>query len=136
MRIDDLYDQIEQAPLLKPELDVTFSGRIVKIDEARQTKYETVPALTLRLDTPTDDGDDYGVLLLGSDQLKRVIAKAAKRAGRNEITLGDWVSASVVEKRETSNGNTMNWWAADYKAAPDDVLIGLGGLEDADKPAF
>ena len=139
MKLDDLYDALEQAPLLKADVDIFHGGSIVKIDEARETKHGPVPALTLRLDAPTDDGDEFGVLLLGSAQLCRELAKAARRAGRREITLGHWVSAGVVEKRETANGNTMNIWEVGYKAsspADDDGSIGRGVLAGDDDPVF
>ncbi|MGE5697480.1 MAG: hypothetical protein ACM4D3_20285 [Candidatus Sericytochromatia bacterium] len=123
---------VEGAPLLKPELDITFSGSIARIEDARQTKHETVPALTLHLDRPTDDGDDYGVLLLGSTQLKRVIASAARRAGRSEISIGDWVSAGVVDKRETSARNTMNVWEAEYRVSKQSGPLGTGELGETD----
>jgi len=84
MDITDLYDEIDDAPVLKFDKPPTArSGAVVKAARV-DDKYAQgqIPAFTLRLDEPTDDGDECGVLLARSELMQRAIGKAVRRTGR------------------------------------------------------
>ena len=123
MKLGDLYDPTDDAPLAKGELGVRYPGEITRIEEEHKTKFGVCPALTLKLDSPTKDGATTVVLLLSSKQLKREVFIKAKAAGRSSLVLGDWMDAGVVDTKETANGE-MNVWSVDYKAGD--------GLDDED----
>ena len=124
MKLGDLYDPSDDAPLAKGELGVTLAGEITRIEEEHKTKFGVCPALTVKLDSPTKDGATTVVQLLSSKQLKREVFVKAKAAGRSSIVIGDWIEWGVVDTKETSNGVTMNIWEVDYKAGD--------GLDDED----
>ena len=116
-------------------------GNIAKC-EWQDDKYgtEQIPAITLRLAKPTSDGDEYATLLARSKQMQRVIGRAAKCAGATGDGIGNWLSVTFIEKRETSNGE-MKWYEAEYKLATPrtDAPIGVGELGevgDDDTPPF
>jgi hypothetical protein len=136
------YDPIGNAPVASFENPGdSYAGAIVKAEE-RQDKYgdDAIAALTLQLDAPSDDGDEYAVLFVRSKQMQRAVGKAAHRAGAEEVEVGDWIRVTFVENRECSNGE-MKWYEAEYKpSAPSaDGPLGSGELGETasdDLPPF
>ena len=136
MNLGNLYDPVDQAPVAKfDKPGDTLSGVIVK-SEWQHDKYgsEQIPAITLRLDKPTADGDEHAVIFARSKQMQREIGKKAQRAGATDEEIGNWLSVTYVEDRECSNGE-MKWYAAEYKLAnpsDEDGPLGRGLLGDSD----
>ena len=101
MNLSELCDPIEDAPVAKfDNPGDTFSGIIVKF-ERQNDKYvsEQIPVITLQLDKPTADGDEYAVVRARNTQMRRVIGRAAKRAGATDEAIGNWLSVTFVEER-------------------------------------
>jgi len=125
MKLGDLYDARNSAPLVKTDLDVFTSGAIDLVEEAHRTKFGECPALTIKLDAESaalyEEGDTHAVLLMSSKQLREVVAKRAAAAGRKSIVGGDWIKVGVVGHRETASGRPMNVWAVPEYEAGDGV---------------
>lgn len=135
MNIDELYDPIEQASLARfEEPGDTYSGIQVKVEFVDDKYAGRIPAITWKLDKPTVDGEDYTLLLARSAQMQRELAKAAKRAGTTELSVGDWSKVTYVESHESaSGGNDWKEYAVGYELAsefnaepPDDAAGPLG----------
>jgi hypothetical protein len=150
MSLAELYDPIDNAPVTQfDDPGDAYSGAIVKWEWA-DDKYaapKKIPAITLQLDKPTADGDDYAVIRARSEQMQRVIGTAAKRAGATDQEIGNWLSVTFVEERETGSGTSFKFYEAEYKLADppngdgplddDGSPLGTGELGDADdEPPF
>ena len=134
MDITDLYDEIDDAPVLKfDKPPITHSGTVVKAERV-DDKYapDQIPAFTLRLDKPTDDGDKCGVILRRSELMQRMIGKAVRRTGRSTVEVGDWLSVTFVEQRESSGGDNYKFYEVEYR--PGDPPSGTA-LSAAASPA-
>ena len=82
MSLAELYDPIDNAPVTQfDDPGDAYSGAIVKWEWA-DDKYaapKKIPAITLQLDKPTADGDDYAVIRARSEQMQRVIGEFVER---------------------------------------------------------
>ena len=134
MSLAELYHPIDNAPVTQfDDPGDAYSGAIVKWEWAdKYAAPKKIPAITLQLDKPTADGDDYAVIRARSEQMQRVIGKAAKRAGATDQEIGNWLSVTFVEERETGSGTPFKFYEAEYKLA--DPPNGDGPLDDDGSP--
>ena len=131
MQVNDLYDPIEQAP--RASFDVpgdSYAGVVVKAERV-DDKYAAgqIPAITLRLAAPTEDGDDYLMILARSAQLQKELGKAVRRSGKAALSEGDWLQIAYVEEHESATG-AHGWKEYSVTHKPTDELDG----DDIDEP--
>jgi hypothetical protein len=148
MNLSELYDPIDSAPVAQfDDPGDAYSGAIVKWEwvDDKYAAPKKIPAITLRLDKPTAEGDEYAVIRARSDQMQRVIGRAAKRAGATDQEIGNWLRVTFVEERETGSGASFKYYEAEYKLADpptgdgppdDDGSLGAGELGDTDDAPF
>jgi hypothetical protein len=146
MNINELYNPIDDAPIGHfDQAGDRYDGTIVKA-ELRDDQYggEKIPGITLKLDRPTSDGDNYTIVMARSKQLRKVLGRAVSRAGytRLEDAVGARLSVWLVEQRETTgSANSYKLYDAtcgESPSAADSEFIGTATLGETsdDEPPF